>query len=264
MPEITKSQPGSFCWFELGTTDTKAARQFYGDLFGWTTQDQPMGPDMVYSMLQLRGRDVGGLYALSPDMRAQGVPAHWLVYVSTPSADDTSAKAKAAGGTVANGPFDVAEHGRMAVIQDPQGAMFGVWQSKRHDGVRLFGEPDAPCWAELATTDDEAARTFYSKTIGWKPDVKSAGPMPYTEWVASDGTVAGGMLKMTGDQWKGIPPHWMTYFAVADCDASAAKAAKGGGTVKVPPNDIPQVGRFSVIADPAGAVFSIIKLAHHP
>ena len=264
MPEITKSQPGSFCWFELGTTDTKAARQFYGDLFGWTTQDQPMGPDMVYSMLQLRGRDVGGLYALSPDMRAQGVPAHWLVYVSTPSADDTSAKAKAAGGTVANGPFDVAEHGRMAVIQDPQGAMFGVWQSKRHDGVRLFGEPDAPCWAELATTDDEAARTFYSKTIGWKPDVKSAGPMPYTEWVARDGTVAGGMLKMTGDQWKGIPPHWMTYFAVADCDASAAKAAKGGGTVKVPPNDIPQVGRFSVIADPAGAVFSIIKLAHHP
>ncbi len=264
MPEITKSQPGSFCWFELGTTDTEAARQFYGDLFGWTTQDQPMGPDMVYSMLQLRGRDVGGLYGLSPDMRAQGVPPHWLVYVSTPSADDTSAKAKAAGGTVANGPFDVAEYGRMAVIQDPQGAMFGVWQSKRHDGVRLFGEPDAPCWAELATTDDEGARTFYSMTIGWKPDVKSAGPMPYTEWVASDGTVAGGMLKMTGDQWKGIPPHWMTYFAVADCDASAAKAAKGGGTVKVPPNDIPQVGRFSVIADPAGAVFSIITLAHHP
>jgi predicted enzyme related to lactoylglutathione lyase len=223
-----------------------------------------MGPDMVYSMLQLRGKDVGGMYSLPADMRAQGVPPHWLVYVSSESADETAAKAKAAGGTVVNGPFDVAEHGRMAVIQDPQGAAFGVWQSKRHDGVRLFGEPDAPCWAELATTDDEAARAFYSTTIGWKPDVKSDGPMPYTEWIGSDGAVAGGMLKMSGAQWKGIPPHWMTYFAVADCDASAARAARGGGTVKVPPNDIPQVGRFSVIADPAGAVFSIITLAQHP
>lgn len=263
MPEITKAQPGSFCWFELGTTDAAAARSFYGGLFDWTTSDRQMGPDMVYSMLQLGGKDVGGMYNLPPDMRARGVPSHWLVYVATDSADDTSAKAKAAGGNVVNGPFDVADHGRMSVIKDPQGAVFGVWQAKKHGGVRLYGEDNAPCWAELATTDDESARSFYTKAIGWKPDVKSAGPMPYTEWIAGDGTVVGGMLRMTGHQWKGVPPHWMTYFSVADCDASAARAAKGGATVKVPPNDIPQVGRFSVIEDPTGAVFSIIKLANH-
>jgi len=114
MPEIAKSQPGSFCWFELGTTDAKAARQFYADLFGWTTQDNPMGPGMVYSMLQLGGKDVGGLYDLPPDMREQGVPSHWLAYVATDSADDTAARVKAAGGTIVNGPFDVMEHGRMA------------------------------------------------------------------------------------------------------------------------------------------------------
>jgi uncharacterized protein len=262
MPEITRSQPGRFCWFELATTDAGAARSFYGALFDWTTEDQPSGPGMVYSMLKLHGKDVGGLYELPPDMRAQGVPPHWLAYVATHSADDTVAKAKAAGGAVVNGPFDVMEHGRMAVLKDPQGAMFAVWQAINHTGVRVYGEPNAPCWVELATTDDEAARAFYPQVVGWKPDVKSEGPMAYTEWVASDGTITGGMLKMTGDQWTGVPPHWMTYFAVADCDASAARAAKNGAALKMPPTDMPQVGRFSVIQDPAGAVFSIIKLAH--
>jgi predicted enzyme related to lactoylglutathione lyase len=263
MPEITTSQPGRFCWFELGTTDAGAARRFYGSLFGWTAHEEPAGPGMVYSMLRLRGKDVGGLYELTPEMRAQGVPPHWLAYVASASADDTAAKAKSAGGTIVNGPFDVMGNGRMAVIKDPQGAVFAVWQAKGHEGVRLFGEPDAPCWAELATTDDVAARAFYAATMGWEPDVKSAGPVPYTEWIGSDGSVTAGMLKMTGDQWRGVPPHWMTYFAVADCDASAVRAATNGGSVKVPPSDIPQVGRFSVIEDPAGAVFSIITLVEH-
>jgi len=264
MPEITKHQPGRFCWFELGTTDASAAKRFYGNVFGWTAEDQPSGPGMVYSMLRLRGKDVGGLYELPPDMRAAGVPPHWMPYVAAASADETAGRAKAAGGTVVNGPFDVMDHGRMAVIKDPQGAMFALWQAKGHGGVQVFGEPDAPCWVELATTDDEAARAFYAATVGWKADIKSSGPMPYTEWIASDGSVTAGMLKMTGDQWKGVPPHWVTYFAASDCDASAAKAAKNGGTVKVPPTDIPQVGRFSVIADPSGAFFSIITLAGHP
>jgi uncharacterized protein len=260
MPEITDFKPGRFCWFELGTSDAAEAKAFYGSLFGWTVEDRPV-PGMVYSMLKLNGKDVGGLYELGADMRAAGVPPHWLVYIATASADDSAAKAKAAGGSLMNGPFDVMEHGRMAVVKDPQGAVFGVWQAKAHRGVWVFGEVNAPCWAELATTDDEAARSFYTKLTGWKADVKSDGPMPYTEWV-NDGEVVGGMLRMTGDQWKGVPPYWATYFAVADCDASAARAASLGGSVKMPPMDIPKVGRFSVIADPAGAVFSIIKPEH--
>lgn len=263
MPETTRPQPGRFCWFELGTTDVAAAKRFYGNLFGWMAADQPAGPGMTYSMLRLNGKDLGGLYELLPDMRAAGVPPHWMAYVATNSADETAERAKAAGGTIVNGPFDVMDHGRMAVIQDPQGAVFAVWQSKGHGGVQVFGEPDTPCWAELATTDDEAARSFYTSVIGWKADVKSDGPMPYTEWIGSDGSVTGGMLKMTGEQWTGIPPHWMTYFAVADCDASATRAAQNGASVKVPPTDIPHVGRFSVIQDPPGAVFSIIKMEHH-
>ncbi|HET9314669.1 MAG TPA: VOC family protein, partial [Vicinamibacteria bacterium] len=247
MPEITKSEPGRFCWFELGTTDARAAARFYGSLFDWTTHEQPAQPGMQYTMLRLRGKDVGGMYELTPEMRAQGVPAHWMPYVATDNADENVARARNAGGTVVNGPFDVMDHGRMAVLKDPQGAMFSVWQAKSHPGVGVFGEPGAPCWVELATTDDEAARAFYQAVIGWKPDVKSAGPMPYTEWLASDGSVTAGMMKMTGERQKGVPPHWLTYFAVEDVDASAARVAKSCGTVMVPPMDIPEVGRFSVI-----------------
>lgn len=262
MPEITTAQPGRFCWFENGTTDAAAAKAFYASLFGWTFDDRPMGPAGTYTMMRLGGKDVGGLYELAPDMRAQGVHPHWLPYVSTADADETVARAQRAGGTAMNGPFDVMDQGRMAVLKDPQGAVFAVWQAKAHRGVAAFGEPGAPCWVELATTDDEAARGFYPEVCGWKADFKSSGPMPYTEWCSADGAVVGGMLKMTGEMWNGIPPHWMTYFAVDDCDASASRAASNGGTVKVPPMDIPAVGRFSVIADPAGAVFSIIKTAH--
>jgi predicted enzyme related to lactoylglutathione lyase len=262
MPEITRSQPGRFCWFENGTTDVAAAKEFYEAVFAWTAEDEPMGPSGVYSMLRLRGKDVGGLYELTPDMRAQGIPPHWLAYVAVSSADEAAARAVEAGGTVMNGPFDVREHGRMAVIKDPQGAAFAVWQSKGHGGVLVFGEPDAPCWAELYTTDDAAARGFYATVVGWKPDVKSQEPVAYTEWIASDGKVVGGMVKMTGRQPISGPPHWVTYFAVADCDAAAARTARNGGKVLFPPTDMPHVGRFSVLADPAGAEFAIIKLSH--
>lgn len=262
MPEITDVKPGRFCWFELGTTNAGQAKEFYQGLFGWTISDQAM-PGMVYSMLKLDGKDVGGLYEMDASMRAAGIPPHWLVYIATASADESAEKARAAGGSIMNGPFDVHDQGRMAVVKDPQGAVFGVWQAKAHKGVRLFGETNGPCWAELATTDDEGARRFYTALAGWQADVKSDGPIPYTEWI-NDGQVEGGMLRMDGDQWKGVPPHWQTYFAVADCDASAARAASLGAKVLVPPSDIPGVGRFSVIADPAGAAFSIIKMAQHP
>jgi predicted enzyme related to lactoylglutathione lyase len=261
MPDNTTSRPGHFCWFENGTTDVAAAKEFYSALFGWSYDDRQMGPGGTYSMLLLNGKQVGGLYTMDAEMRAAGIPPHWLVYVATENADESVERIKKGGGAAMNGPFDVMDQGRMAVVRDPQGATFAVWQAKNHKGVETYGEPGAPCWAELATTDDEAARAFYPAVTGWKADHKSSGPMPYTEWIAPDGKVVGGMLRMTGDQWKGAPPHWMTYIAVNDVDASAAKTASNGGAVRVPPMDIPQVGRFSVVADPAGAVFSLFKPA---
>jgi len=114
-------------------------------------------------------------------------------------------------------------------------------------------------WRELVTPDIEGAREFYSRLFDWNVTVDNeTADMPYTMFGVGDSTMAGAMA-MDGDQWAGVPPHWMLYFLVDDTDASAAKAEELGGTIHVPPGDIPNIGRFSVVSDPAGATFTIIK-----
>ena len=130
MQETPEYKPGTFCWVELATSDNEAAKTFYTKLFGWTFVDHPMGPDMVYTMLQLNGKDVGALYKLMPDQVSMGVPPNWLSYVSVTSADESTEKAKAAGATVLKEPFDVMTVGRMSVIQDPTGAVFRAVASR--------------------------------------------------------------------------------------------------------------------------------------
>src|SRR5205823_8815558 len=129
MPNIEKHTPGSFCWIELGTTDQNAAKNFYGKLFGWEANDMPMGPNGVYTIFKLGGRDAGAAYSLREEQRSAGVPPHWMLYVAVESADDSAKRAGKLGGKVVMDAFDVSDLGRMAVIQDPAGAMFSVWQA---------------------------------------------------------------------------------------------------------------------------------------
>jgi uncharacterized protein len=166
MQEAPEYKPGTFCWVELGTTDNAAAKTFYTQLFGWEYEDHPMGPGMVYTMLKLNGKDVGALYELMPDMRAQGVPPHWLSYVSVSNADETAEKAKAEGATLLKEPFDVMTEGRMAVVQDPTGAVFALWQAKNHKGSAVRMVPNSVCWNELGTNDPQEAGEFYSHLFG--------------------------------------------------------------------------------------------------
>jgi predicted enzyme related to lactoylglutathione lyase len=257
----TEHAPGSFCWIELATTDGPGAKKFYAELFGWEAQDNPIGPDMVYTMLKLGGKDVAALYQKGPEMQA--VPTHWASYVSVTSADEAAAKAKALGGTVVQEPFDVMEHGRMAVIADPTGATFCVWQPKQHKGIGVKGETNSLCWNELLTNDTEKAIDFYTKLFGWQTKTDSGGGMPYTE-IINGADHIGGIMQIQ-PQMGPMPPNWGIYIAVADCDGTAQKATSLGGRQYVPPTDIPKVGRFAVLSDPQGAAFNIIKLnlEHH-
>src|SRR5688500_16253497 len=122
MKDIKRHAPGTFSWIELGTSDPAGAKKFYQSIFGWTAMDVPMGPEFVYTILQLEGQDVGALYKLMPDQVSMGVPPNWLSYVEVQSADDAAGKAKQLGGSVVVEPMDVPQSGRFAVIQDPQGA----------------------------------------------------------------------------------------------------------------------------------------------
>jgi predicted enzyme related to lactoylglutathione lyase len=259
MAGIEKHAPGAFCWVELGTTDPAAAKTFYGSLFGWTPDDMPMPDGHAYTMFKLAGLEAAAMYKLTGDMMKQSVPPHWMLYVNVASVDETIARAKAAGGQVMAGPFDVSDAGRMAVLRDPQGASISVWQPNKHIGIRVAGATGTLCWSELATTDRVKAREFYSQVFGWGPDISQMNGVEYTQWKVGE-TAVGGMLEMTAE-WEGAPPHWMPYFLVADCSASADKAKQLGGSICVPPVDIPNIGRFSVLTDPQGAYFSIFKPA---
>jgi uncharacterized protein len=258
MQEAPEYKPGTFCWVELGTSDNTAAKNFYTQLFSWDFEDKPMGPDDVYTILKLDGKDVGGLYKLMPDMVAQGIPPHWMSYVSVTSADETAEKAKAEGATIMNGPFDVFTIGRMAVIQDPTGAVFSIWEGRDLKGSGIYNVPNSFCWNELGTTDSAKAGEFYSNVFGWDKETFDDSPIEYTMFKNGD-RGAGGMYTITPEMGP-IPPHWLVYFAVDDCDAKVQKATELGANVMKPADDIPGIGRFAILTDPQGAAFAIIKL----
>lgn len=257
MQETPEIKPGNFCWVELGTSDSDAAKSFYSQLFGWEFQDNPMGPDMVYTMVKLDGKDVGGLYKLGADMVSQGIPPHWLTYVAVTNADEKVEKAKAEGATIMNGPFDVATAGRMAVIKDPTGAVFAIWQAKEAKGSGVWGVPNAATWSELGTNDLQRALEFYTNVFGWTTEPFGDSPIPYTV-VKNDGMGIGGAYKLMPEMGP-VPPHWLVYFSVDDCDATVQKATELGAKVMKPADDIPGVGRFAILIDPQGAAFAIIK-----
>ncbi len=258
MAIVERHTPGSFCWVELGTTDSTQAREFYTGLFGWEARDVPLGGNAFYTVLSLQGRPAAALYDLNTEMRARGIPAHWLLYISVTDADATAVQVSAFGGTVLGGPSDVMDAGRMVLIKDPQGAVVAAWQPRKHIGAGIIEEAGSLCWSELNTSDTLAAEDFYTGVFGWSVRTTPLGVASYTEWLMGD-TSVGGMMQIQPD-WGPVPPHWLAYLRVGDCDDAVSKALALGAKNPVPAMEIPKVGRFAVLQDPQGAVFAVIAL----
>lgn len=248
--EVDRHEPGTPSWVDLGIPDIDAATKFYGGLFGWQVEDQ--GPDAGgYAMASLAGRPVAGL---GPQQNPG--PPFWTVYVTVEDAEKTAQLVTDNGGQVVMPPMQVMDAGKMAVFQDPVGAFISVWQPGEHGGAGLIGEDGTFVWAELTTDAQEEASNFYRAVFGWESETSSAGGMDYTEFKLGDESVAGMMPRppMLPEE---VPSYWGVYFASDDCDATVEKVKELGGSVMVPPMDIPP-GRFAVVADPAGASFSIM------
>jgi predicted enzyme related to lactoylglutathione lyase len=261
MAQVDKHPPGDFCWIELGTADQNGAKSFYASLFGWTPNDMPMGPDGVYTIFRLNGRDCAAAYTLTQEERAQHLPPHWNLYIAVQSADTAANTASQLGGKVLAPAFDVFDAGRMAVIQDPTGAVFTVWQAKKNAGIGIVREPGSFCWADLSTPEPERAKQFYSRLFGWQLEVGEKDPSGYLH-IKNGGNYIGG-IPPAQHRDPNAPPHWLIYFAVADVDASAASAKRMGARFYVEPMDIEDVGRMAVMADPQGAVSAIFKESRH-
>jgi uncharacterized protein len=251
MPLMESYAPGMFCWAELGSPDAAAAKQFYTTLFGWSAEDRPMGPDVYYTMLTLDGRGVAALYQLEPG--ATSAP-HWLSYIAVESASRSAERARAIGGEVLVEPFDVLDVGRMALVQDPTGAVVALWEARRPHGAGVVREPNAIGWNQLATTDPARAGAFYTQLLDWAQDDAGSGSTRFT----SAGVPRGGISGIA-PSWGPVPPAWLVYFEVIDCDGQAALAQSLGGSVRVAPGEVDGMGRVAVLVDPQGAVFAVIQ-----
>jgi predicted enzyme related to lactoylglutathione lyase len=258
MTTITRHAQGTFVWPELGTTDPAAAKKFYGALFGWTIEDHDMGAQGTYTILKNSGRDAGALYPLNPEMH-KGIPPHWGSYIAVDNVDESAKKAESLGAKILMAPFDVMDKGRMAIVQDPLGATFSLWQANSSIGATVLGEPGSLAWTQLNATDPARAKPFYTALLGWtyRDDPMGEGGV-YTSFQKPNGDMAGGMMAMPKEDTS-TQSHWLVYFAVNNVDETFAKATSLGAKPYVPPSDIPGVGRFAVIGDPQGAVFSIVK-----
>ncbi len=255
MGERTTYAPGTISWTDLATTDPEGAKAFYGALFGWEAIDEPADAG-AHTMCRLRGHRVAGIHAQSEEQRLRGVPPHWLSYVSVDDLDASAGRVDSLGGALLVPPLDVTDQGRMALAQDPTGAAFALWEPRTHAGAGLVNEPGAMSWNQLNTRDIDTARSFYGDLLGWTTDEQEA-PAGVTYYLIRNGQkLNGGMLQMI-EEWGDISPHWMTYFAVEDCDAAVARVGELGGQVPVAPVDSP-VGRFWVLSDPQGATFAVI------
>ncbi|HEY7961244.1 MAG TPA: VOC family protein [Solirubrobacteraceae bacterium] len=260
MGERTQYTPGTFCWTDLATTDQAAAKEFYGALFGWKAQDVPVGDGAVYSMMRVDGEDVAAIASQPQAQRDAGVPPAWNSYVSVQDADAVAERAKALGANVHAPPFDVMQAGRMAVIQDPQGAFFMIWQAGQHFGAKLVNAPGALSWNELASPDLDASAAFYSELFGWTTEPFEGSPEPYL--TIKNGTANnGGIRPLSGPP--GVPPHWLVYFATADIDAALAQAEQLGASRLAGPVELP-MARIAVVQDPQGAIFALYDGALEP
>lgn len=245
---------GNFCWHDLMTPDMAAAKRFYGAVFGWSAEDMEM-PQGIYVMFKLGEREVAGGMQITPEWGE--VPPHWNTYVAVDDVDKTITHAQELGGQCCFGPENAHDIGRMAGIVDPQGAAISVWTERKSPHAPK--EPPIPgtfCWDELLAKDTDAARAFYAPLFRWHPELADMPGMEYTLWKRGE-EMLGGMMAIAPEMGP-IPSNWMPYVTVADCDGAASRAQQLGATILVPPTNIPTVGRFAVVADPQGAVFSVL------
>ena len=247
---------GYFVWYELMTTDVAAAKRFYGNVVGWTTEDAAM-PGMTYTLVKAADAQVAGLMPLPKEAAAAGMKPCWVGYVAVPDVDQAAKKVVSLGGRVMREPADIPGVGRFAVVADPQGVAFQVFKGTgTAQPVAVSMKPGHIGWHELHTGDGAKAFEFYRAMFGWTKDRDfEMGEMGTYHLFAIGGTAAGGMFKTP------IPAKfWMYYFAVDDIDAAFKRITDNGGKVMHGPTEVPG-GAFIVQAtDPQGAVFAVVGM----
>jgi len=248
---------GMFVWYDVMTSDTKAAEAFYRKAIGWDIEDSGM-PDRYYAILSIGSMMIGGLMPIPDDARKAGVGPAWMGYIGVDDVDDYAAKVKAAGGMIHRPPTDIPGVGRFAVAADPHGAGFILFKgtSEQAPLPAAPGTPGTITWHELHAGDGTAAFAFYSGLFGWtKGEAHDLGPMGMYQTFVTKGAQRGGMMTKAAN----VPaPFWLYYFQVEAVDAAVARIAEAGGQSINGPHQVPGGSWIAQCLDPQGAMFAII------
>jgi predicted enzyme related to lactoylglutathione lyase len=244
--------PGTPNWADLQSPDPEGARRFYGELLGWTYD--VMGPEFGnYAMCKVGSKIVAGLGGMPP---GQPMPSSWTVYLATESVEATIEATKQNGGQAMMGPMDVGGAGRMAVLVDNVGAVFGVWQPLDFHGSELWNEAGAPAWAECYSKDAKRAVGFYTTVFGLQSQLMPG--MEYHTLHVGDGPPQAGVMQIDDHFPPQTPSHWSVYISVPDADAAVRKIEALGGSIIHAAMDTPY-GRLVAAKDPWGAMFRLIQ-----
>lgn len=256
----TRYEPGTFSWVELATTDPGDAKRFYGELFGWQSDDDEIAGGGDYTVARIDGQTVAGITEQPEPQRAAAVPPNWFNYVTVAGADESAARVRDLGGTVHAGPFDVMDAARVAVVADPAGAMFGLWEARSSIGAERVNDPGCLTSNELATNDIGAASAFYRGLFGWAIEEVDTGGGPRYWLIHHDGAARGsnGGMRELARAEEGVPSNWAPYFTVESVSDSLGWVDELGGSTLMPATEIP-AGKFAAVRDPQGTVFSIFE-----
>jgi predicted enzyme related to lactoylglutathione lyase len=247
---------GKFAWYELMTSDTKAAGKFYCDVVGWTTQDATGAGDIPYTTFNLGKVGIAGMLHM---------PQHtgWIGYIAVDDVDAHIEKIIEAGGKLWKPATDVPGLLRFAVMSDPQGAAIAVFTPNPAMPTPQRPAPPTPGtigWHELYTTDLEKGFEFYNKLFGWtKVSEMDMGPMGmYRIFDEGDKKPMGDGGMMTKPAQVPVSA-WTFYFNVDSIKAAIERIKSGGGKIVNGPNEVPGGAWVVQAQDPQGAMFALVS-----
>ncbi len=254
---------GKHVWFELTTTDPKGAEAFYASVADWVPRDSGM-PGMQYTMVGPADHAVGGVMALTDEMKAAGACPGWTGYVAVDDVDAATAATTRLGGHVIVPPQDIPGVGRFSIVSDPQGAMLSLFKGTPSEGMEpppppAPGTPGHIGWHELHTTDIDGALAFYGELFGWrKGETMDMGPNGIYQLFATGAQGADADGGMVLKQPEAPRPAWLYYINVASVDAAVARIGAGGGEVLMGPHQVPGGSWIVLGRDPQGASFAVV------
>ncbi|MEO7242151.1 MAG: VOC family protein [Variovorax sp.] len=253
---------GKFVWYDVMTSDMKAAEAFYCKVVGWEAKGNDVN-EQPYVVFQAGAAMIGGLMPIPDAARADGARSMWSGYIGVDDVDAYAKKVVAAGGAIHRQPSDIPNVGRFAVAADPTGAMFILFRGSSDEAPTRAapGTPGHVGWHELHAGDGEKAFAFYANLFGWtKTEFMDMSGMEGATGVyqmfATGGkdTVGAVMTKMPDTPM----PHWLYYFNVEAIDAAADRVKGGGGKVVMGPHEVPGPMWIVQCLDPQGAMFALV------